>query len=298
MSSPLVAVVILTCNQKKLTLDCLDSLLKRQYEHKQIILVDNGSEDGVQDEAFQKFPHVIVLRNEENIGAAGGRNTAIEYALQYLAFTYILFMDNDIVVMPDFLNKLVDGLESCEDPSVEIASPLLYQLGTDKIIDSAGGPKLNFYTGSTQTRGHGEVDAGQYKNERFPNCVPTTTVLMHRKALERAGRFDVSFDPYGYEDIDMVLRANPAMAPFLFVPDAVVYHLGSKTGFSGYTADYTCMKGKNMRMFFKRHSTAFQWFCFNLFLPFLSVKTIVRELRRGNVKAILGLVKGFLSATK
>lgn len=297
MTSPLVAVVILTCNQKKLTLDCLGSLFKSHYEYKQIILVDNGSEDGVQDEVNRQFPHVVVLRNEKNLGAAGGRNTGIEYALQHLEFTYIMFMDNDIVVMPDFLNKLVEGLESCEDSSVEIASPLLYQMGTEKIIDCAGGAKLNFYTGSTQTRGHGEFDTGQYAHEKFPNCVPTT-VLMHRKALERAGRFDVSFDPYGYEDIDMVLRANPDMVPFLFVPEAVVYHLGSRTGFSGYTADYTPLKGRNMRRFFKRHATTFQWFCFNLFLPFLSVKTIVRELRRGNVKAILGLAKGFLSGAK
>jgi GT2 family glycosyltransferase len=118
---------------------------------------------------------------------------------------------------------------------------------------------------------------------------------MDRKALQRAGCLDVSFDPYGYEDLDMVLRANPDRAPFLFVPSAVVYHLGSKTGFSGYTPDYTRMKGQNMRRFFKRHSTAFQWFCFNLLLPFLSVKTIVRETKQGNVKAIFALAKGFLN---
>lgn len=297
MNSPLVAIVILTCNQKQVTLDCLQSFAACHYENKQIILVDNGSEDGVQAAVNKQFPQVTVLRNEKNLGAAGGRNTGIEYALQQLDFAYIMFMDNDIVVMPDFLSKLVTGLESCEDASVEIASPLLYQMGTEKIIDCAGGAKLNFYTGSTQTRGHGELDTGQYDHERFPNCVPTT-VLMHRRALERAGRFDVSFDPYGYEDLDMVLRANPDRAPFLFVPDAVVFHLGSKTGFSGYTAEYTRMKGQNMRRFFKRHASSFQWFCFNLLLPFLSIKTIVRELRRGNVKAIWGLAKGFLSGTK
>ena len=297
MVSPLVAIVILTCNQKKVTLDCLHSFAACTYEHKQIILVDNGSADGVQAEVNRRFPQVIVLRNEKNLGASGGRNTGIEYAQQNLDFQYIMFMDNDIIVMPDFLRHLVEGLESCEDSSVEIASPLLYQMGTDKIIDCAGGAKLNFYTGSTQTRGHGELDTGQYDQEKFPACVPTT-VLMHRKALERAGLFDVSFDPYGYEDLDMVLRANPDRAPFLFVPDAVVYHLGSKTGFSGYTAEYTRMKGQNMRRFFKRHATSFQWFCFNLLLPFLSIKTIIRELRRGNVKAIWGLAKGFLGGAR
>lgn len=297
MDSPLVVLVILTCNQKQVTLDCLHSFTDCSYPNKQIILVDNGSEDGVEKAVNQKFPDVKVLRNEKNLGAAGGRNTGIEYARRHLDFTYIMFMDNDIVVSPDFLSRLVEGLESCENPLVEIASPLLYRMGTDKLIDCAGGAMLNFYTGSTQTRGHGEVDSGQYNREKFPKCVPTT-VLMHRRALERAGGFDVSFDPYGYEDLDMVLRANPDRNPFLFVPEAVVRHLGSKTGFSGYTAEYTRMKGRNMRRFFKRHSTRLQWLCFNLLLPFLSVKTIVRELRRGNVKAIFGLIKGFLSGAK
>lgn len=297
MGSPPVVIVILTCNQKQVTLDCLQSFAYCPYPNKQIVLVDNGSEDGVEAEVAQQFPSVQVLRNEKNMGAAGGRNTGIEYALRELDFTYIMFMDNDIVVRPDFLSKLVEGLETCENSLVEIASPLLYQMGTENVIDCAGGAKLNFYTGSTQTRGHGEIDNGQYDHDKFPKCVPTT-VLMHRQALERAGIFDVSFDPYGYEDQDMVLRANPEGAPFLFVPEAVVYHLGSKTGFSGYTAEYTKMKGQNMRRFFKRHSTPFQWFCFNLLLPFLSVKTIVRELRRGNIKAIWGLAKGFLSGAK
>ena len=297
MDAPLVVIVILTCNQKQVTLDCLQSFEACPYPNRQIILVDNGSEDGVEEAVNNQFPDVKVLRNEKNLGAAGGRNTGIEYALQHLDFTYIMFMDNDIVVSANFLSTLVKGLESCENPLVEIASPLLYQMGTENLIDCAGGARLNFYTGSTQTRGHGEVDRGQYNREKFPQCVPTT-VLMHRRALERAKGFDVSFDPYGYEDLDMVLRANPERNPFLFVPEAVVWHLGSKTGFSGYTAEYTRMKGQNMRRFFKRHSTSFQWLCFNLLLPFLSVKTIIRELRRGNVKAIFGLVKGFLSGAK
>lgn len=298
MNLPPVVIVALTCNQKKVTLDFLESLAACQYENQKTILVDNGSEDGVQQEVNKQFPQVIVQRNEKNLGASGGRNTGIEYALQNLDFKYIMFMDNDIVVRPDFLDKLVENLESCDNPEVEIASPMLYQLGTDNVIDCAGGAMLNFYTGSTQTRGHGEIDTGQYDSERFPDCVPTTTVLMHRNALERSGGFDVSFDPYGYEDLDMVLRANSNRAPYLFVPEAVVYHLGSKTGFAGYTAEWTRLKGQNMRRFFKRHATSFQWFCFNLLLPFLSLKTVARELRRGNVKAIFALVKGFLCGAK
>jgi GT2 family glycosyltransferase len=299
MDSSFVAIVILTCNQKQVTLDCLNSFTECSYQNKKILLIDNGSDDGVEEAVNQQFPDVVVLRNEENCGAAGGRNTGIEYARQQLDFAYIMFIDNDIVVQPDFLTKLVDGLEACQDSSVEIASPLIYQLGKEKVIDSAGGAVVNYYTASTQTRGHDEVDTGQYNDNAFPEAVPSTAcVLLTRNAMKTAGKFDVSFDPYGYEDLDMVLRANPDRNPFLFVSAAVVHHLGSKTGFAGYTVEYTRMKGQNMRLFFKRHATSFQWLCFKLFLPFLGIKVIVRELKRGNVKAIFSLAKGFLSGSK
>jgi len=290
---PSVVLVILTCNQKEVTLDCLKSLDASDYPAKEIVLVDNGSNDNTDHVVREKYPYVHIVKNDTNLGAAGGRNSGIHYARETFEFRYIMFMDNDIVVRPDFLTKLVAGLENRDDPSVEIASPMLYQQGTERIIDCAGGAQLNFYTGSTQTRGHGEEDRGQYAHDSYPRCVPTT-VLMHRNALDRAGEFDVSFDPYGYEDLDFVLRANIINTPYLFVPSAVVYHLGSKTGFSGYTAEYARVKGKNLRRFLKRHSSSGQWVCFNALLPLLGAKTVMRELRRGNLDAVFSLAKGFL----
>ncbi len=294
---PAVVLVILTCNQKEITLQCLESLFHCGYEKKQIVLVDNGSEDGTLGAVKAVFPAVHCLRNETNLGAAAGRNVGIDYATDQCDFEYIMFMDNDIVVAPHFLNKLVEGLIENSDRGIEIASPKLYLMGSDNIIDCAGGAKVNYYTGSTQTRGHGETDAWQYDVEKFPKCVPTT-VLMHRRALLRAHHFDVSFDPYGYEDLDMVLRANLPGNPFLFVPESVVYHKGSKTGFSGYSAEYAKVKAANLKRFLKRHSSVLQRFSFYCLLPVLAVKPISREIRKGNFGSVIGLIKGFINNGK
>ena len=290
---PSVALVILTWNQKDTTLKCLESLKACDYTNLTVILVDNGSEDGTSDCVIRSYPNVVLLRNEENEGASAGRNTGIEYANMHISYSYIMFIDNDTEVRPDFLTKLVESLETCEDSRVQIASPMIYQIGTEKTIDSAGGSRVNFFTGSTQTRGHGELDKGQYQHKIFSRSVPTTAVILHKKAMERAGSYDVSFDPYGYEDLDMVLRANKKNTPYLFVPNSIVYHLGSRTGFKTYSNEYAATKGKNMRRFFKRHSTPFQWVCFNVLLPFLSIKTIARELSKGNVRTVWALAKGF-----
>lgn len=294
---PFVVFVILSCNQKDVTLECLESVSQCDYTSKQIILVDNGSSDGTIEAINRAFPEVKCLRNERNLGAAAGRNCGIEYAKKHYAFDYIMFMDNDIVVRPNFLTKLVNGLQREGQGGAQIASPKLYQMGTEDILDCAGGAKVNFYTGSTQTRGHGEKDSGQFDKTKYPHCVPAT-VLLHRKALERAGCFDVSFDPYGYEDLDFVLRANAPGTPFLFVPDAVVYHKGSKTGFTGYSAEYAKVKAANLRRFFKRHSRTHHRIVFYCVLPFLALKPIFRELRKGNVTAVWGLIRGFIASQK
>lgn len=290
---PSVVLIILTCNQKEITLQCLESLAGCNYPNKHIVLVDNGSTDGTVEAVKKIYPQIHCLRNQTNLGAAAGRNIGIDYALGALDFEFVMFMDNDIVVNPSFLDKLVDGLIEHNDLGIQIASPKLYLMGQDNILDCAGGAKVNFYLGSTQTRGHGEKDKGQYDDEKFPRCVPTT-VLMHREALLRAEKFDVSFDPYGYEDLDMVMRANVPGVPFLFVPESIVHHKGSKTGFSGYSGEYTKVKTLNFKRFLRRHSTNLQRCSFCLLLPFLAVKTIIRELRRGNIGSIIGMIKGFL----
>jgi len=294
---PLVVLIILSCNQKDITLQCLESLSACDYSNKQIVLVDNGSEDATVEAVHKAFPEVKCLRNKKNLGAAGGRNVGIDFANEHYEFEYVMFMDNDIVVTPPFLKKLVEGLVQNIDNGIEIASPKLYLMGSDNVIDCAGGAKVNFITGSTQTRGHGEVDIGQYDGESFPKCVPTT-VLMHRRALLRAQHFDISFDPYGYEDLDMVLRANLPGNPFLFVPESVVYHKGSRTGFSGYSANYAKVKAANLKRFLKRHSSFLQRISFYCLLPLLVVKPISRELRKGNFSSVIGLIKGFINNDK
>ena len=86
---PLVALIILTCNQKEVTLQCLASFEKCTYPNKEIVLVDNGSSDGVLEAVAGAYPGVHRLRNERNLGAAGGRNVGIEYVLQEFSFEYI-----------------------------------------------------------------------------------------------------------------------------------------------------------------------------------------------------------------
>ena len=292
MQDPLVVAVILTRNQKADTLRCLSSFQSVDYSRLELVLVDNASMDGTHEAVRNEFPHVHVVYNGTNAGVAGGRNIGIAYARQHFVYDYLLYIDNDTVVTGNFLRPLVAALEA--NPRVGIAAPKLYIMDKERRLDSAGGSRINFWTGKTDRRGTGEVDRGQYDGPDVPACVPTGIALARRRVIELCGGFDPSFNPYGPEDLDFSLRARAHGFSFQYVPTSIIYHKGNKTGFGVYDSEYAALKGRNLRKFVKRHATTLQWYGFNLLLPLLGLRTACRELIKGNLKAPLQLIRGYL----
>jgi GT2 family glycosyltransferase len=288
---PLVVAVILTWNQKSDTIRCLRSFQLVDYPRLEIVLVDNASSDGTAESVFEEFPRVHVVRNPTNVGVAGGRNIGIEFATRHFAYDYLFYIDNDTIVTRNVLRPLVDAMEA--DRNIGIASPKLYILNEDRVLDSAGGSNVNFYTGSARSRGYGEIDRGQYDGLEVPGCIPGGIALARRNVIEKCGGFNTEFNPYGPEDLDFSLRAKEYGFSFCYVPAAVIYHKGNKTGFGAYTSEYAALKGRNLRKFMKRHATRYQWVCFNALLPLLALRTVIREMARGNAKAPLHLLRGY-----
>lgn len=290
--TPNVVAVILTWNQKPDTLRCLRSFQAVTYPQLEIVLVDNGSEDGTAEAVRAEFPCVRLVVRPENEGAAQGRNRGIDYANENLAYDYLLFLDNDTDVAPDFLSLLVEDLE--QHPQAGFGSPKIYQMGKDKVLDDAGGCDVNFYTGSTAKRGYGEFDHGQYDIPEDPSRIPAGCALVRRAVIEKCEGFDTAYDPFGLEDLDFSLRARRHGFTYRFVPDAQIDHKGNRSGFTGYDARFAAVKGQNLRRFVHRHATPFQRFCFSALLPVLGLRTVVREALRGNFAAPFHLIRAYL----
>ena len=289
----LVIIVLLSWNQKEDTLRCLESLHTITYPSARILVVDNGSDDGTGQAIAERFPDVVVLRNQENAGVSGGRNRAIDYAVGCFDFAYMLFLDNDTVVTEGFLEPLIEAHRDGE--SVGLASAKLHKLLEPGVIEDGGGSRVNFYTGSTRRVGTGEVDRGQYDRPAGPGSVPGTGCLLaSREVIETCEHFDTGLDPFGFEDLDFSLRAMKRGYAYRFVPESLVHHKGNKTGFGSYTGDYAALKGRNLRRFLDRHATPWQRLCFNALLPVLALRTLAREVLRGNPLAPFRLMIAYL----
>ncbi|MGH7791259.1 MAG: glycosyltransferase family 2 protein, partial [Thermodesulfobacteriota bacterium] len=94
LHKPKVAVVIVSWNKKDYLLSLLNSLRNINYEHYEIIVVDNGSTDGSAEAIREEFPDIHTIAHLENIGGTGGFNTGMRYALLEGGFKYIWLLDN------------------------------------------------------------------------------------------------------------------------------------------------------------------------------------------------------------
>ncbi len=109
MPASKVVVIVLNWNRRDLTLQCLRSLDRLQYENVTILVVDNGSRDGSLEAVEAAYPRVQRLALPENSGFARGNNAGLELALK-AGPDWIMFLNNDTEVAPDLADVLAGNL--------------------------------------------------------------------------------------------------------------------------------------------------------------------------------------------
>ena len=288
---PSVAALVLTYNQRDLTLTLLASLLAPGQGPAHVLVWDNGSTDGTVDAVAREFPAVLAHRSEANLGVAGGRNAAAKLAIETWAPTHLLFLDNDLELEPGFVAAM---LRVFADPRVGQVQAKLRFMHDRARLNDGGGCTINFLTGQTVPVGYGEIDRGQH--DTVKPCISCGGAMMVRaEVFEELGGFDLAFNPFGPEDLDFSLRLQKAGYRSLYAPEAMAYHIVSHTYGAGYSEDYARHKARHWITFLGRHGTVAQKLGFYLLgAPFMALRMAVREGRRGNLGALRGVARGLL----
>lgn len=231
-SFPLVSVIIVNYNRRALLKNCLSSLFTQSYYAVEIILVDNGSDDGSIDYVKKEFPSVKIIPLKKNLGFAKGNNIGIREAKGELIAT----LNNDTEVTSHWLGELVKAMISDERVGM-CASKMLF-MKNHEMINSTG--ICISRSGVCWDRGIFEPDSGQYESmgEVFGPCAGAA--LYRKKMLSKIGLFDEDFYAY-MEDTDLAFRGRLAGWKCLYVPKAIVFHLQGGTG--GFETDYTIYFG-------------------------------------------------------
>jgi GT2 family glycosyltransferase len=292
-----IAVLVLTWNQRDKTLACLGALDQLEEPAFEILVWDNGSKDGTDEAIRAAYPRVRVCGHDKNLGVASGRNAAAAAAMEAWSPEYLLFLDNDIIVAPDFLRPLRDALR--DNPGVGQVQSKLRFLNEPEKLNDGGGCRIRYWLAETKPVGIGEVDRGQY--DEVAPCIACGGAMMTRsEVFSQLRGFDAAFDPVGPEDLDFSLRLQRAGHRALYIPESVVYHEVSHSfGGGEYTEAYARHKIRNWFTFMFRHARIDQQLAFLIAgVPYLTLRVIVREGRKGNFSSFRGLLRGLLETVR
>jgi GT2 family glycosyltransferase len=263
-----IFAVVVNWNGGEMNRDCLESLQAEGFSAERIVFVDNGSTDGSLEDVRPRFPGVVFVENDANLGFGEGCNLGAEEALRGGADA-VFFVNNDLVLEAGCLALLVAAF--AEIPRVGICGPRVLNRADPSRVWCAGG-LLTWRQNLSTLRGHGRRDARIYTADMPVDYIPGCALLARREVLERTGGFDARYFAY-MEDVDLCLRAKRLGFGVYLVGEAVALHAYSSSTGGGYNPRRKYMMGVNSIWFLKSHGGAWAWLRFLVFdvatLPWL-----------------------------
>jgi len=254
MTEPSLSIVIPSWNTVDLLRECLRTIAEADKPTTEIIVIDNGSDDGSADMVALEFPEVRLTRNPENEGFAKGSNRGIRQATG----KYILLHNADTEVESDALRIMFDFLDS--NPAYGAAAPKLVNrdgstqggcmafpgfwtplcFGTPLERWWPKSPELNRYF----------LRSWDHEDDRDIDQPPAACLMVRRAVLEEIGHFDEVLWLF-FNDVDLSLRLARAGYKTRFLSESrVMHHVGASTSqFRGMHIEWQ----KNRLHYYRKH---------------------------------------------
>lgn len=245
----MVAIILVNYNGAEDTIECIKSLSAIEDVAYEIIVVDNKSTDDSVNrlKKFQKIAKFNLLELEYNNGFSAGNNIGIEYAKNA---DYFLLLNNDTVVKPDFLSKLLYAMESNPRCGAAI-SKILYYSQPDTIWYAGG--SFDKRTARSEHYCFNQKDINKEESVQKVTFASGCCLCISQKVLRRVGMLNEDFFLYE-EDADYCYRIIESGFDILYVPNSVIYHkVSSSTGTGSPMSQYYSVRNKYslIKMHFK-----------------------------------------------
>ena len=213
---PLVSILTVNYNQAGVTADLLQSLRRVRYPRIEIVVVDNGSVEDC-DWLSDRYREIQLVKTGENLGFAGGNN----FGLPYCSGEYVLFINNDVEVEPDFIEPLLEVFSSF--PAVGMASPRIHFYDEPGLIQYAGSTPLNPFTIRNSTIGYRHIDTGQFLDSRPTAFIHGAAMMVPSRLIVEVGPMTDDYFLY-YEELDWCSRMVKAGYQVIYAGRSLVHH--------------------------------------------------------------------------
>lgn len=213
---PAVSIIVPAHNQLAYCRQCIGSIQAHTDTPHKLILVDNGSTDGV-SEFFDAVPGATVVHAQTNRGFPGGVNLGLAHAEGH-----VLLLNSDTIVPQGWLGRLLAALESAK--RVGMVGPMSnYVSGPQRIegLEFGSIDEINAYARQRSETGKGRL----LDVDRLVGFC----LLIRDSAFEHAGLFDETFGIGNFEDDDYCIRVRRAGYRLCIAEDCFVFHYGSRT---------------------------------------------------------------------
>lgn len=287
MNNPKIIIIILNWNGKEDTVECIKSLKYITYPNYKILIVDNASMDGSVEYFREKYPEIEIIENKENLGFAGGNNVGIQKAMES-EMDYVLLLNNDTIVDPEFLTELVKVAE--KNKRIGIVGPKIYQYeNREKILLSGG--KILFWRGC--------IPKGCEVNiitdvDMISGCC----MLIKKEVIETIGMLDTTYF-FGWEDADYCISTKKRGYKVVCSPTGRIWHkVGASYGGHYASNPIVLTEGiRNQLIFISRHSSFLQKLSSFLYMiPHIGLVVFWRADSIGDIKTRIKAIKnGFIN---
>lgn len=235
----MISVIISTFNSIEFIKPCLASLFAQDSRDFEVIIVDNGSGDGTVDFLKNNYPQIILIENEQNLGACKARNQGIEVATG----DWILTLDCDVVLNDNFLSQIIKATENIS-PKTGMIQPKILKADRETIYSN--GIFLSF-SRRFYDIDRDETDNGQFNSSKYIFGACCAAAVYSRRMLEEikeeTGYFDERFF-FLVEDVDLAWRAQKRGWTALFYPEPVCYHSGNSSRLDKKLRQYLCFRNR------------------------------------------------------
>lgn len=234
MDKPYFSVIILYWRAAQFLPRCLASLNAQTFKNFEIILLNNGSDDEPDPDFLAQYPELDLrlLHSEKNLGFAAGNNLAAKQARG----DYLVLLNADAFPSSDWLEKVY--LASLEWPEHFFASRLV-QADNPDFLD--GEWNVLHVSGLAWRQNHNRSIAFSQKERRYVISACAAAGVYPKVAFDKVKGFDEDFFAY-MEDLDLDMRLQLAGYPCLYLPDTLVYHVGS--GSAGVRSEFSIYHGQ------------------------------------------------------
>ena len=278
-----LSIITVNYNGYKDTCELIDSIPFN--ENMEVIVVDNGSKEDETNILQTRYPHIKVIRSDQNLGFAGGNNIGIKAARGQ----YLYLVNNDTIFKDFDPQLLIQRLES--SPKIGMVCPKIRFAWGNNPIQYAGYTPLSPITIRNLAIGCGEEDTGQYDSPHPTPYAHGAAMMLKREVVDKVGLMPESYFLY-YEELDWSMMITRKGYEIWYEPASTIYHKESQsTGQNSPLRTYYLTR--NRLLLVKRNVKGIKKYVAYAYLQMIvAIRDILYFLLKGQMNLLKATAKG------